>query len=217
MAPRTLSTYALASLEQTKRACGIDTRITMQPDAEDDLLDAIEWASDEIERFLGRQLVTRGNLTEYHTAWHESMSRLYLRQFPIISIVSVAEGSWDTGAWTASLALTASTDYMAETERGALLRLSGGSLGAWECGFERVKVVYSAGYATTAAVPDAIRRVALSLVARRWAEKKRGAPGAQSVSDAMGSVTRFLPAELLRMEQDALQQFRRFLTTGRVA
>ena len=216
---RTLSTYALASLDEMKRACGVDV-LTVQAEGNnflDNLFDSLEFASDEIERFLERHLVTRGALTEYHTADKAQRSELFLGQFPVISITSVTEGYWSAGAFVTGTTLIAGTDYINDAATGRLIRLSGADQYSWQSGFERVKVVYAAGYANTAAVPDKIARVCLALAARRFHEVNSQSAGVQSKTDGLGTVTRFLPAELLRMEQDALAGERRHYTTGRAA
>ena len=68
-------------------------------------------------------------------------------------------------------------------------------------------------------MPGAIKDVCLSLAVRKYAEQRRGQAGAQSITDGMGSVTRYLPADLLRIEQDQLWQWRDLhqSTTGRRA
>lgn len=221
MAPRALSTYVVASKNEFKRALGISTAAApaLEDDVEDTLSDCLEFASDEIERFLGRKLVTRGAITEYHTPSTAGYPELlYLTQFPVILFTSVSEGYWSAGAFVVSQALTSLTHYISDSDAGTLIRISdAGSTQPWLSGFETIRVVYTAGYATTADIPQAIRSVAVSLAARRYAAIKRGNAGAQSFTDALGTVTRFLPAELLQMEQNALLQFRRFLTTGRAA
>ncbi len=214
--PLELSTYALASLDQTKRACGVATAVSpaLPTDVNDNLIEAIEGAGAQIEDYLERKLVTRGAITEYHSPVLERTA-IYLTQFPTISITTVDEGAWSGGAWASSATLVAGTDYL--VDGGRMLRLSSGALGAWPSGFESVRVVYTGGYANTAGVPDLIRRVALQLAARRFAEIRRGQPGAQTITDAMGSLTRFLPSELLKMEREALSSERRYYTTGRAA
>jgi hypothetical protein len=119
------------------------------------------------------------------------------------------------GVWTSSYLLTAA-DYVTEADN-VIVRLSGSDATAWMEGFRRVRLVYQAGYASTAVVPQHIKDVAAKLTARMWAESKRGQAGAQSISDGMGSVTRFLPSELLTMERQALASERRYHTTGRAA
>lgn len=219
MADRVLSTYALASLAEMKRACGIDVNAVTFEGSNflDNLYDSLEFASDEIERFLERHLVTRGTLTEYHTSNTTHPSELYLRQRPITAVTSVTEGYWSAGSFVTSATLTAGTDYIAENDAGRLVRISGSDLYAWSAGFERVKVVYSAGYANTAAIPDKIARICLSLASRRFQEINAGTLGIQSKTDGLGTTTRFLPAELLKMEQDALMGERRYYSTGRSA
>jgi hypothetical protein len=219
MAARALSTYVLASKNELKRAIGLGTTDTLTDDQEDKLADALEYASAEIEAFLCRLLVTRGAITEYHTASSQIQdgTALYLTQHPVITMTSVTEGYWDSGAWSAQDTLTANEDYASDVAAGTLIRLSGSNRTAWDAGHERVRVVYTAGYATTAAVPQGIRGVCVDLAARKHATWTRGQAGAQSISDGMGSVTRFLPAELLTMEQHKLMLFRRLVTTGRAA
>ena len=216
--PRTISTYALASVTQTRRACGIDETSVLADGSTvlENVLDAIEFASAEVERYLDRQVVTRGALTEYHTPAADP-TLLFLAQLPIITITTVVEGYWSDGAYVVSKTLVAGTDYVARTAEGVLVRLSGGSPTSWPTQYEGTRVVYSAGYATTAAVPDHIRRHALSLTARYYLERQNGLTGVQSRTDGLGTVSRFLPAELLKMEQDALASERRYFTTGRAA
>ncbi len=219
MAPRALSSYALCSAAEVKRASGIPLAAGTD-EIEDAISDAIEAASDELERFLCRQLVTRGsNITEYHTVDPHEPSILRLRQNPIIAIVSVDEGAWASTGWASSDSLTVTEDYLSESNDycAILRRVSSGAVCSWPCGHEKVKVVYTASYANTAAIPIAIRSVAASLAARRYANSRRGQPGAQSITDSQGSIARFLPSELLTLERQAVDQFRRFVTTGRAA
>lgn len=217
MAPRAISTYALCSAAELKRAMGASTTDANSDDVEDTITDCIEFASAEIETFLNRLLVTRGAITEYHTPDGRFPSTLYLTQFPPITITSVSEGFWSGGSWTASDTLTANEDYTNYAAVGQLLRLSSSGSSSWSSGHEAVKVVYTAGYANTAAVPQAIRRVCVALAKRSYSEIRRGQASAQSLSDGMGQVTRFLPAELLQMERAALLPFVRHVTTGRAA
>lgn len=219
MAPRALSTYALASKNELKRALLMETTnpSPFSDDQEDTLSDCLEYSSGEIEAFLNRLLVTRGAITEYHTPSSQLPARIVLTQFPPITFTSVDEGYWSGASWSSSLTLTPTTDYLSDAPAGVLYRVIGIAAVDWRGGFESVRVIYTAGYANTAAVPDAIRRVAVALAARRFQEIKRGQPGAQSISDGLGSTTRYLPAELLTMEQNALFPFKRFMTTGRAA
>lgn len=198
-----LSTYALITLDELKEV------LQLAGSGQDAVLEGvINRASESIETFLGRELVTRGSLTEYHTR-DSSGCDLYLGQLPLTTITTVKEGAWSGGTWTASATLVANTDYVADMAAGKLSRLSSGAQGSWARGFESIQVVYAAGYATTAAVPQAIKDVAIALAARKFGQIKRGGDfSAQSVSDGIGSVSRFLPADLLRMDREALAAFR---------
>lgn len=216
-----LSTYALISPEELKTALGNLSGAAMDATIEG----IINRVSDMIEAHLGRLIVTRTvpatpatRITEYHTL-DSSRSVLFLSQYPIITLTSVDEGWWSAGTWTSSLTLTAGTDYIANNPSGKLVRISGGMAGGWLCGMESVRVIYSAGVASTADVPQGIKDVALSLAGRKFRELQRGGDSAQQVMDGLGMTTRFLPSELLRMEKDALSAYRPwdFSCTGRVA
>ncbi len=219
MAPRALSTFVLASKNELKRGIGISTTDTPTDDVEDALSDALEYASGEIEKFLNREIVTRGgSVTEYHTAVEIDPSCVYLGSFPATTITSVDEGSWSGPAWVSTHTLVAGTDYLLENARGMLTRIASGDVSEWPTGIEKIRIIYTTrGYANTAAVPQHIRRVAVSLAGRRYMDLRRGQLGASSVTDAQGSITRFMPAELLRMEQEALFGEKRFHCTGRAA
>jgi hypothetical protein len=213
--PRTLSTYSLLTYDEVCRAIGQSTPGPTSGDVWEDLLDVAERTSTMIENYLERHLVTRGALTEYHTAGGSDPCRLFARQWPFITITTINEGSIVAGTWTSSYLLVAA-DYVTEVDN-VIVRLSGSDPTPWMEGFRRVRLVYQAGYASTAVIPQHIKDVAAKLASRVWAEKKRGQAGAQSVSDGMGSVTRFLPAELLTMERQALASERRYHSTGRAA
>lgn len=213
---RALSTYSLLSMAEVCRACtGTSTEPT--GDVLDDVMDVAERVSDELERALGRHLVTRGAITEYHTIDPGNPSVIYLGQFPNVVITTAKEGYWYEGAWVAVETLVVGEDYVLDAARGKLTRISTGSQVEWSDGFEEIQVVYAAGYANTAAVPQRIKRVAAALASRMYATMRRGQPDAQSVTDGMGSVTRFAPAELLSMERAALANEVRYHFTGRAA
>lgn len=207
-----LSTYALIDLDELKPVLSIDV---VQAGLDTLLEGIVGRASETIEKFLARQIVTRGSRTEYHTIDSTGRDTLLLAQYPIATLTSVAEGSWVAGTWTAAATLAEGTDFVKHAEVGRLVRISG----AWRTGHESVKVVYAAGYATTALVPGPIKDVCLSLCARKYSQIRRGGDfGASTISDAVGSVTRFLPSELLANEQASLAPWRNadYATTGRV-
>jgi hypothetical protein len=106
---------------------------------------------------------------------------------------------------------------MKDSAAGTLTRLSGSGVGTWATGHERMKVVYRGGVVTVD-VPGDIKEICLSLAARKYALLRRGGDSSvQTVSDGMGSTTRFLPSDLLRIEQATLMRWQRLLATGRTA
>lgn len=148
-----------------------------------------------IEKFLRRNLVTRGTLTEYH--WTKQASHeLYLSQFPTITVTSVHEDS--ARGYGADYLLTENTDFVVVTDEGKLIKTSSATTGVtnWYTGFEAIKVIYTAGYANTAAIDGDIKDVCKRHVREIWSEITRKLGGISNSSDAMGAVTRFGPAML---------------------
>lgn len=208
-----LSTYALITPDEIKEALSLQGTGMDVP-----LENLANGVSDTVETALRRKIVSRGSLTEYHTL-ERDVSQITLTQRPILSITTVKEGGWWSGAWTAQLVLTANVDYLSDKPAGKLMRMSGNTPTSWMLGIDSVQVVYTAGLAaTTALVPAAIKRVALKLACREFQEMRRGGEGAQQMNDGMGFVTRFMPSELLRLEETALGPFlvETFGSTGRV-
>lgn len=209
-----LSTYSLLSLEELKEELRVDD------DGKNLALTIIaNTVSDVIEAYLGRQIVTRGSLTEYHTMEANGdsigITVLSLLEWPVITLTSVAE---DT-AWprTYGTLLVSGTDYQANNPTGRIHRLaSPGARYLWATGFRAIRVIYSAGYATTAAVPQRIKSVARRLAGVMWEEYKRDWRGVSSVSDQIGTFTRFSAANLSAdMKADLVNERRiRVFETG---
>lgn len=204
----TLSAYSLLSLEELK------DELRIADDGKNLALTILaNTVSEVIEEYLSRQIVTRGSLTEYHTmeANGETLaaeSVLSLLEWPAISITNV----WEDTNWprTYPTPLTAGTDYQANNPTGRIHRLtSPGARYRWATGFRAVKVVYSAGYATTAAVPAPIKWVAKRLAGVMWEEYKRDWRGVSSVSDQLGNFTRFSSATLSPDMRADLSSYRR--------
>ena len=65
------------------------------------------------------------------------------------------------GTYGADELLTAGTDFIAVNDEGKLIRTSSATTGiaSWLMAFEGTKAVYTAGYATTAAIPETIKDV----------------------------------------------------------
>lgn len=199
----TLSTYALIDDSELRE------EIARTGTAENDrLISAINRASSTIETWLDRQIVTRGSLTEYSI--RGGCSILRLTQWPIISITSVHEDTDWPRAYSSDDLLTVGTDYE-RVGPDKLRRLEeNGPPSIWACGSRAVRVVYTAGYATTAAVPDALKNVCRALAALYYRESDRALHGVSSQTDGLGSVTRFVPATLTEPLRAELFPWRRF-------
>lgn len=200
-----LSLYALVSLEELKDHIGAGGT------GKDAVLEGIiDRVTDEIEQYLGRQIVTRGSMTEYHT-FDGSTCELRPLERPITTVTTIHEDTASPRTYGASALLVSGTDYEAIKPSGVIRRINGtGSLRAWAVGYRAIKLVYAAGYATTAAVPARIKGQALRYAALVWDEQKRGAFGVSGASDALGNYTRFAAASLNREMQQALAPERRW-------
>lgn len=191
-----VSTYALISLAELKEHVGAPG--TGKDTALEGIVDRV---SDEIERHLRRQIVTRGALTEYHTLLAQGSevvrSEIRTLEWPIITVTSVHEDTATPRTYGAAALLVENTGYEVVKPKGLIRRIDGlGTLKNWSTGHRAVKVVYSAGYATTATVPATLKSVALRYAALLWGEEKRGDFGISGASDQLGNYTRFAAAQL---------------------
>lgn len=200
-----LSTYALVSLTELKdhlSVGGAGKDVALE--------DIINRVSDEIEQYLDRQIVTRGSLTEYHT-FTEGACELRTLERPITAVTTVHEDTSLPRTYAATTLLVSGTDYHAVNPSGVIRRINGaGLLRSWATGYRAIKVVYAAGYASTAAVPTRIKTVALRYAALIWDEQKRGAFGVSGASDSLGNYTRFASAQLNSDLRAALAPERRW-------
>jgi hypothetical protein len=99
----------------------------------------INFASDRIKLFLGRELKETTYTNEVYSG--NGRQRLYLRNYPIILVTSVVE--WDTYNDVLFYTLVANQDYLIYGDRGYIY-LRGG----WTQGNLNYKISYKAGYAT---------------------------------------------------------------------
>ncbi len=163
---------------------------------------AINDATFRIEEHLGRKLISRGAITEYVTLRDEhdaavSAKTLFLAEWPLIALTSVHETTSKT--YDATTLLTENTDFLVEsTVNGTLTRLCGDSTTTWDTSHRAIKLVYTAGYATAAAVPEVIRAAGRKLAARIYQEQSNKEWGTISKSDGMGSATRTAPAGITK-------------------
>jgi len=192
-----LSDYSVLSLEELKEYLAVGG------DAKNLVLEQIaNRVSDEIEQYLGRQIVKRPTaLTEYHTMQASGSPvcspEIQTLDWPIIDVTSVHEDVAVPRTYGASWALTVDVDYEVVKSTGLLRRIQGLGLPIpWATGSRAIRLVYTAGYATPDAVPARIRGVALRYAALIWAEVKNSSFGVSGQSDTLGNFTRFVPAQL---------------------
>lgn len=176
------ATY-ITSIDEAKLELGIDGT------GNDVLLGKIVNRSRaRIEAYLNRLVVTRSSdLTEYHTM--RGSSELYTLDSPIISITTIHEDA--TRVYGASSLLVEGTDYLLVKPIGRIVRLNGGYPTRWEVGFHAIKIVGSFGYASTAAVPWALKDPALRHVARTYREITKEVHDVHSIADDVGRVQYF--------------------------
>ena len=143
----------------------------------------ITQSSGLIRNYLKRpELITTATLTEYHT-FDESDAELYTLDFPILTVTSIHEDTARTYADASEL--TVNTHFIINKPAGKIIRTVSATAGrtAWATGFRAVKVVYTAGYADTAGVPDAIKDVCGRHVGTVYKEITKQLGGIENVSD----------------------------------
>ncbi len=200
-----LNTYALAETADLKGY------IDLQGAGENKLLEnALNTASEIVEGYLRRQIVTRGALTEYHT-FQTTESELLLLEWPILTVTNVYED--ETRAY--STALSVNSDYLVSKPRGILIRIGGANSGLepWEIGFRAIKIEYTAGYAI-ADVPWDIKDAVLWTAAHLYQESKRKGWDVNTQTDGLGTVTRFTLSRLPDYMKAQLANHRRPAVLG---
>lgn len=206
-----LSPYSLVTLEEVKQHVGAGG------DDRDGFLELVaNRVTDEIESYLGRQIVKRTtDLTEYHTFESDGAcvftSELRTLERPIISVVTVHEDTATPRTYGAGALLAVNVGYEIVKSKGIIRRLDGG-LGmprSWANGHRAVRVVYTAGYADRESVPARIKGAALRYAALLWSESNRQDFGVSGQSDSLGNYTRFSAAMLTPELRSALDLERR--------
>lgn len=200
--------YALATVGNAKAAFGIND------DRRDGVIEAaINEASQLTEHAWGRHIVTRGELTEYHTydclSGHalSGYGALYLNEWPIVSVTNV----WEDSARVYTTPLVVNTDYLISKPAGKLIRVSSSLPLVWQTGWRAIKVVYHGGYrnaegspAGATDIPPAIMRVFFELT--RWIlnQRAKNEVGLTQVQDTFGNRTFSGPAYVTPSMQNAL-------------
>lgn len=190
--------YALITLDELK-----DYVVAEGNNSDPALTAAINAATRAIEVRLKRQLVSRGDaeVTEFHSiGWSEQFYELFVSEWPIISITSIHEDeSWPRAY--ASGSLLAASDYEASPREGFVRRLGSAGPTYWKNGSRIVKMVYKAGYQSTGGlpaagtlipIPEELKLACQFVAASIYKESVRQRWGISAVTDAIGSVTRFL-------------------------
>jgi len=208
-----LENWSLASLAELKAYMGNVQGSTF----DENMNQALNEATALIEGRTGRQLVSRGAFTEFHSLGvRDNYYELWLSEWPIVTITTVHEDpDWPRSYGTESL-LAEGTDYELGTAEGWVRRLATGGPMPWRTGSRIVRVVYAAGYkgqngqpATAAAVPYDLKKACLFGAASIYKESDRQRWGVSAVTDAMGSVTRFLGQFTPEIEKDLQRYVRR--------
>jgi hypothetical protein len=142
-----------------------------------------------VEQRIDRLLVSRGAITEYHTI-RDHLSTLYLGQWPLITLTSVHESLSTPPVYDATTLLVENTGFE-KVDGQKLRRLSSGSPSCWAHGNRTVKVVYTAGYASTSVVPWDLKHVVYVVAASIFGEADRKRFGVSAATDAQGNYQRF--------------------------
>jgi len=193
--PVTLLPHALSSEQEFLDYFQVDT-----PDNLDPVRFVCNRATEIVEDYLDREIVSRGSLTEEHTAVSRCPSRLLLREWPVIAVASVHENA--ARVFDADFLLTVDTDYIVSVPRAELIRVSSALRWSWQGGWWAIRVVYTGGYLTAATVPNAILDAYFQIASRLWSAQSRKSWGISSWSDDAGNFTRVsteaLPAAIER-------------------
>lgn len=179
---------------------------------------ALRTSTSFIERRLGREIVSRGALTEYHTVpFGQIHNTIRTSQYPILTVTSVHESTASPRAYDADSLLTVGTDYVFISATGEIRRLSSSELYPWSPGYRAIKVVYTAGWAQ-ADVPDELRQLCLFGAAAIAKESGLQRWGVSAATDDQGNYQRFIgyfpPDQLAALDSYAIEKFGR---TGEAA
>lgn len=179
---------------------------------------ALRTSTSFIERRLGRNVVSRGSLTEYHTVpWGVCRDTIRTNVYPLLSVTSVHESTSSPRAYDADSLLTVGTDYVFVSETGEIRRLCSSELAPWKPGYRAIKVIYTAGWAQ-ADVPDELRQLCLFGAASVFKEGGLQRWGVSAATDDQGNYQRFIgyfpPDQLAMLDSYALEKYGR---TGEAA
>lgn len=208
-----LENWSLASLADLKAYLGNVTGTTF----DENLNQALNEATALVEGRTARQLVSRVEFTEYHSLGARDVYyELWLSEWPIITISTIHEDDTWPRVYGAASLLAAGTDYEQSASMGWVRRLGSAGPVPWKTGSRIVRVVYSAGYkrqdgnpASALAVPYDLKKACLFAAASIYKESDRQRWGVSAVTDAMGSVTRYMGHLTPEIEKDLARYARK--------
>jgi hypothetical protein len=191
-----LENYALASLAELKAYMGGLTGTNQ----DESLNQAINGATALIEGRLGRLLVSRGEFTEWHTVGpRDRFFELYTSEWPIIAIGSVHEDDGWPRTYGPDTLLAVGADYEYSKPEGWVRRVGGSGPIPWKAGTRIAQFLLTTGYqdldgepASALTVPYDLKKAALFVAASIFKESERQRWGVSAITDAVGTVTRFL-------------------------
>ena len=118
------------------------------------------------EDYTGREIVTRGSITEYQDGKGKPL--LFVDHFPIISVTGLND---DTGRDFLDSTKIDTTAYVVRNDEGIIELIKEtqliGASGIFADGSLNVKITYSHGYAS-ADVPEQLKTACVEIVAERW-------------------------------------------------
>lgn len=210
-----LADHALSDVAELNKALGGQDSDSGTFDSQKE--EIINGRTPEVEAYLDREIVTRGDLTEFHTVQPRT-KEIYISQFPLVGTAADVAVYEDTG-WEGKAAgsrypaaLTLNTDYLVIELPEPLPFVKLYRVGAyWPTGYRAIKVFVNdgCGYADTDEVPAGIKDAFHELCALAWRDQSRKERGLASRSDNSGSVSRFVPALLTTALKDRLRPYRR--------
>jgi hypothetical protein len=211
-----LATTALLTLAELNAAVGEDPQAGDHRPHDDRKEAIINALSLQVENeILDRHLVSRGSLTEYHSPAPEQ-DVIFLHQWPGLTLTSVHEDPSAASLavasrYAASTLLTENTDFEKEYPSGPDGYAKLVRIGAyWATGRKTIKVVYTAGYSNTAAIPKDVKQIVLEVCRRTWLLERGGRGDAvQSFTDASGTSAFVLPALLTAKDKERLRPYQR--------
>lgn len=172
-------------------------KIPVAETGDDNILNRLISAADEFVKVYCKRGLEAQAYTEYHST-KSGQDVLMLEQYPVNSITSIHD---DPDRNYGSGSLIDTTYYVFEAEPG-IVRLDGVTFYA---GFQNVKVIYNAGYAT---IPADLEQATIELVAQKFNSYDKIRQGIVSRT-IEGETVRFFLGELFPETKAVLDRYRK--------